>query len=117
MIRIDTVRRNALLMAAVGAFDAVTLCWIVWGLLTPGDFFAHGNPFVLVTLPAALIAGAWLGSKARTRARRISLSAVGILCAVFWLFAPNGWWASGPPGPAVTTRSEIEQGMCSRALC
>lgn len=102
----DKARRTALLMAALGAFDAATLCWIVWSVLTPGDFFASDSPLMFVTLPAALITGAWLGTKAHTRARRIGLSAIGVLCAVFWIFAPRGWSVSPPPGspPYSSTR-------------
>jgi hypothetical protein len=84
------------LLAAAGAFSAVTLCWIMWGLLTPGDFFANDNPLVFVSLPVALVVGAWLAHKARRRTRYV-VFALSLTCAAFWIFVPSGWWASAPP--------------------
>jgi hypothetical protein len=84
--------------AVGGAFCSGTLCWIVWGVLTPGDYFANGNAFVNPSLVLAAVAGAWFGFKARTQLRIGTLAILGVLCVVFWIATPTGWWAKPLPG-------------------
>lgn len=85
---------------ALGGFAGLTMSWIVCGLATGGDFFGQGSaagPFMLV---AALGAGGYLGLKARRRWLRVLLAALGAGSIVFWVAAPNGWWALPPPSPS-----------------
>jgi hypothetical protein len=97
---LDSFQRWLPLMAAAsgGAFCAVTLCWIVWGVLTPGDYFANGNAFVNPSLALTAAAGAWFARKARTRLRISALVILALLCIAFWIATPNGWWAKPLPG-------------------
>jgi hypothetical protein len=86
------------LMVALAAFCLGTICWIAWGLETPGDYFANGSVMVDPTLIAAVLAGLFVGWKARMRVV-ISCATIASLC--FWLFVRDGWWAHAPPfGPA-----------------
>ena len=87
-----------LLFAATAAFALATGCWAVWGLMTPGDFFANGNPLVYPTLVVAVGCGTWLGFNARSLWQRslIVLAAAAALC--FHVFIPDGWWATPPGG-------------------
>jgi uncharacterized membrane protein len=75
------------------------LNWILWGLLTPGDFFGNGSPLIYVTAVAAAVAGFIVGFRIKSKAGRKILIFLGIGCLIFWLFAPNGWWAVPPPMP------------------
>jgi hypothetical protein len=94
-------RRPPVAPALIGAFCVFTLAWIAWGLTTPGDFFANGNPACMPTLAAAVVVGLALGHYAgRRRSLRWGMVAVAILFVVFWVFAPEGWWAKGPPHAA-----------------
>jgi hypothetical protein len=84
--------------ALAGAFCAVTLSWIVWGVLTPGDYFANGSVILYPSLLLAAIAGAWLAHKSHTRIRIGALAAITALCVLFWVATPDGWWAKPLPG-------------------
>lgn len=84
------------LYALMGAFTGMTACWIVWGLVTPGDFFANGNPLAWVTVLGVGAGGAYAAFMARSRSLRIALAVATMTCTVFWLAVPNGWWARAP---------------------
>lgn len=91
-------RWSPLLASVLGAFSGVTLCWIAWGLMTPGDFFANGAIVLLgITLIGAAALGGYLASRIRSRALRVVLLALSSLCVAFWIVAKSGWWASPPP--------------------
>jgi len=87
-------------LAAVGAFDGFTLCWIAWGLASRGDYFAQGSPLVWATLAAAAGGGAWLGLRGRSMLPRVALALAALAFALFWLAVPDGWWAVPPPPKA-----------------
>lgn len=80
----------------LGAFVGGTGAWIFWGMLTPGDFFGNGSNLIFPTVGMSSLLGAFSGWTAHPR-RRIAFAIAGLLCAVFWSLAPNGWWAKTPP--------------------
>lgn len=84
----------------LGAFDGLTLCWIVGGLAAGGDYFAQGSPLMWVTLVAATAAGGWLGLRVRSRLQRLALALAALGFALFWVAVPDGWWALPPPRPS-----------------
>ena len=93
------MRHNGLpiraLTAVLAAFCFVTICWIAWGLETPGDYLANGSQLVLPTLIVAVVAGLFIGWKAKTRIRVVVFcAAIAGLC--FWLVVRDGWWAHAP---------------------
>ena len=95
---------------ALGTFVGGTLCWVVWGALTPGDYFGNGSLWVLPSLVTAGAAGGYVGSRTRSRGRglRITLSVFGALFLLFWIRAPDGWWAKPPrrmPRPVPTEQT------------
>src|SRR5947209_15726947 len=70
----------------------------MWGLATPGDLFANGNPLLYPTLLLATGVGAWVGFRLNgSWVRGLILAA---LAGALWfhLFVPDGWWATPPPG-------------------
>jgi len=86
------------LFALLGAFVGGTSCWIVWGVLTPGDLFANGSPLLWVTLVAAVAVLGFAGLKARSKVGRGVLVVLALACGLFWIAARDGWWAKAPPG-------------------
>ena len=91
----------------ISLIPSLTLCWVIWGVITPGDSFANGSKFfwpsILVVAGVSLILSFMFTSKG-VRVF-ISLAVIASLC--FWLFVPNGWWASGPP----VLRKTVEKGI------
>jgi len=85
-----------LLGSALAAFCLLTFTWVVWGFLTPGDFFANGSKLVPPTLGIAATVGVIVGFRLSGRARIVLLVAA-LLSLCFWIFIPDGWWAHGPP--------------------
>jgi hypothetical protein len=85
------------LLAAAGALTAGSVTWILWGLFTPGDYFAGGSPAVWVTLAGAGFAGALAAGRVRSRWAAALLLASALLFSAFWIVVPDGWWASSPP--------------------
>jgi hypothetical protein len=83
--------------ALLGSFVAVTLAWISSAVLFGGDAFPPAGFGRLAIALAALIAGAYTGSRARSLGARVGLVIGGVVAAVFWLAVPNGWWALPPP--------------------
>jgi hypothetical protein len=84
-------------MGVVGALAAGTLCWIVFGLMTPGDHFANGYRHVKLTAGLAAVAGALVAFRLRSRVLIAALVLAGIGSGVFWGAVPNRWWAKRPP--------------------
>jgi uncharacterized ion transporter superfamily protein YfcC len=85
-----------LLSSVLCAFLLYTIVWVVWGMLTPGDYFANGSVWAQVSLILAVVIGLIAGFRA-SRPWRIVLSAGTIASLCFWIFAPDGWWRHGPP--------------------
>jgi hypothetical protein len=86
-----------LLFSAVAAFSLSTIAYVVWGCLTPGDFFGNGSVLVLPTIAVSFIFGAFAGCRASVRLRRVLLI-LAVLSVAFWVLAPDGWWVHPPPG-------------------
>jgi hypothetical protein len=80
-----------------GVFTGATACWIVSGVATPGDYFGNGSPWLWLALFACGAAGGYAAFKARSKRFRVALSVAALACAIFWLAAPEGWWAKPPP--------------------
>ena len=83
-------------MAFLGSGSAFTMTWVVWGVCTPGDYFANGSLLLIPSLVCAAILGAWLAYARAGAPLRVTVAGLALLSAAFWLFAPGGWWASGP---------------------
>jgi hypothetical protein len=89
---------SILIPAALGgALVAGTICWIAFGVMTPGDFFANGFPYVNEVAGLAALAGALVAIRIRSRAPTIILGLMVIACLLFWGRARDGWWAKRPP--------------------
>jgi hypothetical protein len=87
-----------ILLAFMGAFSGMTICWIIWGLVTIGDFFAGGSSLALLfTVASATGTGGYIGFKAKSNISRIVLGTVTLFCILFWMVIPDGWWALPPP--------------------
>jgi hypothetical protein len=93
----STPRWLPLVAAASSAFTAATTCWVVWGITTPGDFFAHGSVLFRPTLAAAALLGAALGCRVRSRRVIVTLLVFAVLCGAFWVVADDGWWVTALP--------------------
>jgi hypothetical protein len=92
-----------------GGCVAATACWMVWGLATPGDYFASGSPWLWFSLLASGATGGYAAFKARSKRFRVALLLLGLACAIFWLAVRNGWWVKSPPsaaGPVLRTERE-----------
>jgi hypothetical protein len=83
----------------MGAFIGATLCWILWCVFEAGDFAGGSAAPFAIAAPGALICGV-LGLKTRSKLGGIVLATVTISCVVFWIAAPDGWWAIRPPSRA-----------------
>jgi hypothetical protein len=83
---------SRLLGSLLGSFCLLTVTWIIWGILTPGDFFGNGSWFVEPTLGIAAIVGAIVGFRISGRPR-IVMFVTAALSVCFWLFIRDGWWA------------------------
>ena len=83
--------------AVVGAFSGATIASVAVAMFTSGDFLSVTDPRRLAPIALALAAGAYLAQRARTRRAQIALCVVAALCALYWVAAPSGWWASPPP--------------------
>jgi hypothetical protein len=87
------------LFSLMGAFAGATLCWIGWGIMTPGDCLgcgAMGGSLVNVTMLTFAVFGGFSAFKGRSGPARIAVTATTAICCVFWLAAPDGWWAKAP---------------------
>jgi hypothetical protein len=77
--------------AVLNGFCFFTIAEIVWGLLTPGDYFANGNPLLVPTVIGFVIVGIYLGVRATGRGI-IWIFAITVACFCYWAFVPFGWW-------------------------
>jgi hypothetical protein len=84
----------------MAAFTAATACWIVLCLVTSGDFFARGSSLAFLAIVVTGLGGFYFGFRSRSRSLRVVLAVATLACVVFWIAAPNGWWAMPPPTPA-----------------
>ena len=84
-----------MLFSALAALSLSTLAYVVWGLLTPGDYFGNGSVLVLPTI--AVLFGLVAGFHASSRLRRVLL-VTAVLSLCFWAFVPDGWWVHPPSG-------------------
>lgn len=91
------VSRVRVLLIAAGALAAGSVTWILWGVLTPGDYFAGGSPAVWPTLAVAGLGGAVAAARVRSRWAAALLLLSAALLSAFWIVVPDGWWASSPP--------------------
>ena len=82
--------------AVLTGFCLFTVTEIIWGLLTPGDYFANGSPLVIPSEIVSLILGLYIGFRASGRLR-VGIFAVSFACVCYWTFVPEGWWAKAPP--------------------
>lgn len=82
---------------AASALTACTGVWILWGLFTPGDYFANGNPLMLVSVVLAGVLGLLAGYRRRSPRYRGIVLGLAVFALLFWLAVPDGWWAHGPP--------------------
>jgi hypothetical protein len=89
-----------ILFSLASSFVLATIIWILWGLITPGDYFGNGSVLIIVSLILSLIFGFVLGySLYSNKILFIFVILFAIACIIFWIFVPSGWWASGPPMP------------------
>ena len=84
-----------LITAVLSGFCFLTITEIIWGLLTPGDYFANGNPLQIPSGIGSLILGIYLGFRA-SGSGRIWIIALSVACVCYWAFVPSGWWAKAP---------------------
>jgi hypothetical protein len=86
-----------LILPVAGALTAASLTWLIWALTTPGDYFAGGNPALWFTLVAAALGGGYVATRLRSRWGAAAVLFAAAFCILFWVVAPDGWWASPPP--------------------
>jgi hypothetical protein len=104
MTRWRIERTRAGIALSTGYFMA-TLAWVVWGVTTPGDYFANGALLsVGLSVAFAGVIGLILGWRAKGRIARAAILAVAILSTAFWCLAQEGWWAKAPPKPTELVR-------------
>src|SRR5664279_5455846 len=99
------------LFPALGAFVGATGCWILFGLTTPGDFFANGYLYVIPVLAAAAGIGAYAALKVSAKGFRIALALSAIVFLLFWALVPDGWWASPPPRRSLQGKAAADAGL------
>src|SRR5437016_2429584 len=99
--RVDSTQSRwqvKLAFALMWAFVLVTGCEALWGYLTPGDFFANGNPLVQPSYLAAAIAGLVIGFTVRAKTLRAVVLLAVLASLWYWCFVPGDWWVHPPPG-------------------
>ena len=95
--RIERVKAG---MALSTGYFMATLAWIVWGVTTPGDYFANGAVLsVGLSVVFAGIIGVILGWRAKGHIARTAILALAILSTAFWCLVRDSWWAKAPPMP------------------
>jgi hypothetical protein len=65
---------------------------VVWGFLTPGDYFGNGSSWLLPSLVICIIFGAVLGRYIQAKIFQYIIYVLLIGCIYFWIFTPDGWW-------------------------
>lgn len=93
--RVPEMARQAF-FGLLGGFVSLTLCRIGWGMATPGDYFGNGSRWVSVSLMVCAAAGLVIGSVWKSRAFRITISALAIAMVLFWTLARADWWVKPP---------------------
>lgn len=87
--------------ATLGLFVFSTINWLLWGLATPGDYFANGSSLLMVSAFLVGAFGVYVGARIRSKRQRILMMVGTLACLLFWGLARSGWWAHPPP-PAKT---------------
>ena len=95
-----------LITAALGGFCFVTIAEVIWGFLTPGDYFANGSPLLLPSVIASLTLGLYLGIKASGRLR-VAIFVLSVACMCYWVFVPVGWWVKPLRGHALRAAATV----------
>lgn len=98
-LRVDLRVYFRVAAAALAGFFVGTACWIGLALSSAGDFFATGHPLPLLVIVVGATGGAIGGYRTRSRSVRRLVAVAAVACGVFWVVAPNGWWALPPPTP------------------
>jgi hypothetical protein len=81
------------------SFVAFTLAWIIVCLFNNGDAFPQGAAVWLLPLPMLTPILAWRAVVHRSsRVLWFTIGLLAVACGSFWVFAPNGWWATPPAG-------------------
>jgi VIT1/CCC1 family predicted Fe2+/Mn2+ transporter len=92
-------------MALSSGYFLATLAWIVWGVATPGDYFANGAVLsVGISVAFAGISGIVLGWRAKGHVARTAILALAIFSTAFWCLVRDGWWAKSPHRPTESVR-------------
>ena len=82
-----------LLVGVLAAVFLFTAAWVVWGFVTPGDYFANGSNLLLPTLVLGTAVGLIAGFRASGRVRTVFF-VVAVVSACFWIFVPADWWVA-----------------------
>jgi hypothetical protein len=82
-----------LLGAVLAAVFLFTAACVVWGFVTPGDYFANGSNLLLPTLVLVTAVGLVAGFRASGWVRTVFLVAA-VASACFWIFVPADWWVT-----------------------
>ena len=90
-------RTGRVLAALLAAFAGLTAGSIVSALLVPGDFFDLFQPGVIVCVGVGSLLGAYAGFHVRARWQEVLIAVMVGLSILYWVAAPNGWWATRPP--------------------
>jgi hypothetical protein len=83
--------------ALCGTFVGATTCWMLWDLLAPGAYFAGVSGQEMLSLPLGGVPVGYVAFQCRSRRFRAWLSVVALLCAIFWIHVPGGWWGQVRP--------------------
>lgn len=109
----ETTKSNGVLVRGIfgllGAYCLCTACWIIWGILTPGDYFANGSLLFMPSLVVAGAAGFTCGFRIRRRTARLVVVPLVLASTLFWTCVPEGWWAKPPPMPVESQTNNDEQ--------
>jgi len=96
----------SLLTGLLAMFALGTAAWIACAiLLTGGDFMNFRAGFLVV--PAIALAAGFLGARTRHAAWRGVIGVASVGAAAFWIFMPDGWWASPPPPPSIPVPAAV----------
>jgi hypothetical protein len=83
--------------ATAGLLVFSTINWLLWGLATPGDYFANGSTWLIGSSFLFGAFGLFVGARIRQRKGKTLLLVCAAACLLFWGLARNGWWAHPPP--------------------
>ncbi len=91
------VRRGA--WGGLTGFVFATLCWMFWGMITPGRSIAHSHAWRGISLLMSALAGSAFGCHQRTNLWRVCIALLALAALAFWLCVPQAWWTEPPPAP------------------